>query len=430
VTKKRTRQNEHGANIESSESQDSAPQGRRDNDGLHRRGDVWWFSLRIGDKRRFFSTKSRDYQEARKVRAHAIKAQLENRLPTDLAKWRFEQLAAQVLEDRKPHLAENTIRLEKERSGPLLKHFSGRRVSEIDNAAIRAYQASRSKLVNPRTVNLETKLLRQILKAAKVWGMLADDYKPLKEDRRGPGRALEENQEKILFETARLRPGWDAAFFAALAAANTTMRGVELRHLRLQDVNLMDREVSIQRSKGNTAGVRRIPLNDAALWAFARLLERANAFGSIEAQHFLFPRFNYRVKTPGHGTGHDPSRPQKGWRTAWRALIKETARRAGREAGGKALQDGRGLRATINAWKSAAAPFRGLRFHDLRHLAVTKLAESEASDQTIMSIAGHLNRAMLEHYSHIRAAAKRKAVEAMRSYVPEEATPALPKRVQ
>jgi integrase len=76
------------------------------------------------------------------------------------------------------------------------------------------------------------------------------------------------------------------------------------------------------------------------------------------------------------------------------------------------------------------APFRGLRFHDLRHLAITKLADSEASDQTIMSIAGHLDRAMLEHYSQIRAAAKRKAVEAIRSYVPEEATPTLTKQVQ
>ena len=67
-----------------------------------------------------------------------------------------------------------------------------------------------------------------------------------------------------------------------------------------------------------------------------------------------------------------------------------------------------------------AASLKGLRFHDLRHTAITKLAESEAPDQTIMSIAGHLDRKMLEHYSHIRNAAKRKAVEAMKSYIPED----------
>jgi len=54
---------------------------------------------------------------------------------------------------------------------------------------------------------------------------------------------------------------------------------------------------------------------------------------------------------------------------------------------------------------------------DVRHCAITKLAESEASDQTIRSIAGHLDRKMLEHYSHIRNAAKRKAVEAISSYI-------------
>jgi|GEM_PF-1282383 len=42
---------------------------------------------------------------------------------------------------------------------------------------------------------------------------------------------------------------------------------------------------------------------------------------------------------------------------------------------------------------------------------ITKFAEGQASEQTIMAIAGHLSRAMLEHYSHIRMAAKRAALE-------------------
>jgi integrase len=280
-------------------------------------------------------------------------------------------------------------------------------------------------------VNLETKVLRQILKAAKVWGTLADDFKPLKEDRRGPGRALDDSQEKLLFDTARSKPGWDAAFYAAMVAANTTMRGCEIKSLRIADLNLVDREVSINRSKGNTSGVRRIPLNDGALWGFARLLERANALGSVEAEHFLLPRFLYReTKTVGHGTGYDPAQPQKTWRTAWRTLVKETAKRAGKAAHEAAIAGGCTPEQAETERQKAAAPFIGLRFHDLRHLAITKLAESEASDQTIMSIAGHMDRSMLEHYSHIRAAAKRKAVEAIRSYVPEELPAAATKRVQ
>jgi integrase len=67
-------------------------------------------------------------------------------------------------------------------------------------------------------------------------------------------------------------------------------------------------------------------------------------------------------------------------------------------------------RADIHGIKSAIA---GLRFHDLRHTCITKLAEGQASEQTLMSIAGHLSRKMLEHYSHIRMAAKRAAVDAI-----------------
>ena len=53
------------------------------------------------------------------------------------------------------------------------------------------------------------------------------------------------------------------------------------------------------------------------------------------------------------------------------------------------------------------------RFHDLRHHAITELAESDASDQTIMGIAGHVSLKMIAHYSHVRLEAKRRAVEAL-----------------
>jgi hypothetical protein len=48
-----------------------------------------------------------------------------------------------------------------------------------------------------------------------------------------------------------------------------------------------------------------------------------------------------------------------------------------------------------------------------RHHAITELAESQTAEQTILSIAGHVSRKMLEHYSHIRLEAKRKALDAL-----------------
>jgi integrase len=76
-----------------------------------------------------------------------------------------------------------------------------------------------------------------------------------------------------------------------------------------------------------------------------------------------------------------------------------------------ALRAGCGLRRTIASSKQAAAAYRGLRFHDLRHQAITELAEAGASDATLMAVAGHMSRRMLEHYSHVRMAAKRTALD-------------------
>jgi hypothetical protein len=41
-----------------------------------------------------------------------------------------------------------------------------------------------------------------------------------------------------------------------------------------------------------------------------------------------------------------------------------------------------------------------MRFHDLRHTLITKLAECQASEH-LMAIAGHVSRKMIEHHSHV-----------------------------
>lgn len=50
------------------------------------------------------------------------------------------------------------------------------------------------------------------------------------------------------------------------------------------------------------------------------------------------------------------------------------------------------------------------RLHDLRHTFATRLAENGVSESTMLALMGHMSRAMLERYSHIRMAAKRDAV--------------------
>ena len=52
-----------------------------------------------------------------------------------------------------------------------------------------------------------------------------------------------------------------------------------------------------------------------------------------------------------------------------------------------------------------------LRFHDLHHQAITELSEAGAPDATIEALARHLSRAEVEHYSHVRMAAMRAALD-------------------
>lgn len=389
-------------------------------DGLHKRRGYWEYSLVIEGKRRFFSTGTKDYDEAKDIYHDKRQEQKEGKLPGDTAKWPFETLLGKVKEDRELHLSENSIRIDRERSDPLIKFFGQKRVCDINIDSIRAYQRARQKQVGPKTINLETALLSAVLKAAKIWKRVEEDYKQLPVKKRGPGRALEPEEEELLFETAQSKTGWDAVFLAALVASNTTCRGYELHYLRLENVDLVDRKLVIGKSK-TEAGYREIPLNPPALWGCAKLLERANALSSSKPDHYVFPGFRYKhTKDQNRGSGYDPLKPQRSWRSAWRSLRKEAAKRAGRRAAEEALNEGKSIARAIGAWRKAAAPFVGLRFHDLRHTAITKLAEGKASDQTIMSISGHLDKEMLTYYSHIRDRVKQKAVDAIATYHPEK----------
>jgi integrase len=49
------------------------------------------------------------------------------------------------------------------------------------------------------------------------------------------------------------------------------------------------------------------------------------------------------------------------------------------------------------------AGINGLRFHDLRHEAVSRLVEVGLGDQEVAAISGHKSMQMLKRYTHLRA---------------------------
>lgn len=145
------------------------------------------------------------------------------------------------------------------------------------------------------------------------------------------------------------------------------------------------------------------------------LRRRSQQLGGFEPGHFLFPATKPDHAAKQEGTSAkdkiDPMRPLKSWRTAWRRLTRAIqCPQCG------LLQDAGDRCSACEAdTKGLKSPFHGFRFHDTRHQAITELAESTASDQTIMGIAGHVSREMLQHYSHVRMEAKRSATHWTRS---------------
>jgi len=163
-------------------------------------------------------------------------------------------------------------------------------------------------------------------------------------------------------------------------ASNTALRKNEIRTLQWNRIDLLKKELTVGKTKTEGGGGRLIPLN---VLAYGALLKWAGRFPLSKPEDYSFPA----CEAPGIERENpdkeriDPSQPIKSWRSAWGAALTRA-----------------GLK---------------IRFHDLRHTCITKLAESVTSDQTIMAIAGHVSRKMLEHYSHIRVEARRVALDAI-----------------
>jgi hypothetical protein len=70
-----------------------------------------------------------------------------------------------------------------------------------------------------------------------------------------------------------------------------------------------------------------------------------------------------------------------------------------------------GIKKTWMALRIAAGvPW--LRIHDLRHTAITRLAEAGAPLPVILSMAGHVSQRMQQHYTAVSEVAKQRAVAA------------------
>lgn len=339
-----------------------------------RTGGWYWTDFSTDGVRYRKPLKTTDWREAKKKERELIEAARDGHLETCAGpKFLFEAVE-KYLAAKAFKCSPRTVELEGERLSIVKKHFGNIKLTAITPEAITKYQQTRHKAqIANRTINMDVGALRRVLKHCRRWRKLQDYVDNLPENQKPIGRALTQEEQQRLFKVAANNPDWEHVYCAAILAANTSMRPVEVKHLRWWDVDLFKATVSIKRSK-NQSSHRLIPLNQAALKALNRMRDRATLLGFSEPGHYVWPACQWHR--------FDPTKPIKKWDTAWRRLCK-------------------------------TAGLTGLRFHDLRHTIITELAEMGVPDHVLESITGHLSRHMLEHYSHIRLQAKRNALEAL-----------------
>jgi integrase len=357
---------------------------------LRKRGRVYWIDTVLDGIRIQRTLRTSDHREAKK-RAHDLIADVQQGKITsaslNFAKLKFGDACDRLLEQRKLEVQPSTYVKERQVTSRLREFFQDKRLNEITADMVQEYRQRRSTAgCKSSTINGEVGFLRRLLKKARLWHRMSEDIKPLKEGR-SIGRALSEEEIILLRMKAAERPAWQTAYSAMILAVNTGMRGADIKALRWRDIDFFSRVLFVPKSK-TVAGERSIPLTDEALKTLLNIRERAGFFGEVLPMHYVFPAhktgalFNGNTIVEWRHVSFDPNQPMASWRTAWRNLTKEVG-------------------------------LKGLRFHDLRHHVITKLVESGAPDGVIMSIVGHVDRRMLDRYSHVRLEAKRSALSAL-----------------
>lgn len=287
----------------------------------------------------------------------------------------FEKALDRYLTEVLPTKKESTQRAEKPRADPLKEFFGKYSMAAITPDLVAAYRDRRLSTPSKRvhriagqptnlsanTVRLELALLSHVfVTAIKEWrlGLVRNPVSGIRKPSPGEGR----DRRLMSGEEGRLRKAVEAYSNPMLGwifniALETGMRSGEVRSLRLRQVDLERRVVRLATTKNDSA--RTVPLTKRAAEVFASAL--ANPLRPADCDLVFFGE-------PGRKGVRKPYSFTKAWNE-----IK------------------------------ASLGLLDLRFHDLRHEAVSRLVEAGFSDQEVSAISGHKSMQMLKRYTHLRA---------------------------
>jgi integrase len=240
----------------------------------------------------------------------------------------------------------------------LIPWFKGKNLSDIKPDLVEAYKAKRKLEVSPATVNRELACLKTIMNKAVEWGKL--EVNPIAKVKKFREQTVKERiltNEEItrLLEAAapHLRP-------ILIVLLNTGMRRGEVLNLKWSDVDFKTGYIFIGDSKSGKS--RRVPMSGLVYETLERLKENKRS-------EFVFSN---------SATGEHIKDIKTGFHAA--------CRRAG---------------------------IKGVRIHDLRHTAASKMVEAGVDLVTVSKILGHSSIQMTMRYAHPTAEAMRRAVESL-----------------
>ena len=211
------------------------------------------------------------------------------------------------------------------------------------------------------TVRLELALIGHLYNIAiKEWkvGLPFNPVANIRKPSPGPGRnhriskADHERLLSALCKHSNPMLGW-----IYQVGLETAMRAGEILNLKVNDVDLERRILSLKDTKNGMP--RTVPLTRLAVEVFKKVL--AYPMRPLDCQLLFFGE-----------PGKDGKRGPYQFNVAWLGIKKEIG-------------------------------LAELRYHDLRHEAISRLVEAGLSDQEVASISGHMSMTMLKRYTHLRA---------------------------
>ena len=138
------------------------------------------------------------------------------------------------IEFRMPRISDTTFNAEKYRRRDFRKFVGNKLLCEISNGDLNRYVNKRlSEGACAWSINKEVQVWSLILRKAKLWHRLRDDYEPLSTKVSDVGRVVSREELQNLARIAQQNEMWHAVFYVFVLAANTGLRGGEIKKLRI-----------------------------------------------------------------------------------------------------------------------------------------------------------------------------------------------------